>query len=368
MKKILVAASIAMLWASGVYAAGTAAGSSIDNNATLTYSVGGVAQTPSIASNTDTFVVDNKIDMIVAHSNNNIIEVVPGATAQVLTFQVRNTGNKVQDYDLTAVLNDGNPFGETDNFDATNVTVCVDSNGNGACDAGEPDYIDELSPDTNATVLIVADIPASRVDGDVSEHTLVVQVAEGGTSGTQGANITGDSNGRGDGTDAADDPLVEQIVFADGDGNGGQDGANDGKYADYDAYKVVTATLDLTKTSCVYDDPVNGKSNPKRIPGATIIYMFDINNTGSADATDITIKDTLQGDLDGTTVKADSTGSADNVNVETNATSCSCSDGNDNSSGSEVADSDNDNQKIQVDGVTVGAQRHTCVSFQVDIK
>ena len=374
MKKILVMASVMMLGASGAWALGTAAGTNISNSASLTYSAGGVDQTDAAhggpkTSNTDQFVVDNKIDLTVGHSDTTIVPVVPGATAQVLTFTVTNTGNKVQDYSLTSTANDGNPFaGETDNFDATNVHVFVDTNGNGTYEAGTDTdtYIDELSPDTNITVFIVADIPAGQANNDVAEYTLTAQVAQGGTSGTQGGNITGDTNGHGVGsTNVADDAATEQIVFADGDGNGATDGANDGKYADYDAYKVVTAVLDLTKLSCVISDPVNGvNANAKRIPGAVIAHVFDINNTGSATATGITITDDLVPELDETTV------TVQELESNTGATACTCANGSGNGTAGTNSTPVNSQatHDIEVNAGTVNAGNHSCLEVRVDLK
>ncbi len=302
MRKIVAIAVMMLLTMVAAQAANnyTPAGTQIDNNATLSYKVGNVSQT-AIVSNTDSFVVDNKIDFAVAHQDTTVVEVVPGQTDAVLTFVVANNGNKVQDFSLNLVPDDDNPFGENDNFDATNVRYFVDSNGNGVYDSGTDTatYIDELQPDTNVTVFIVADIPSTQVNGDVAEYTLVAQVAQGGTAGTQGADITSDDSG------SQDDAMTEEIVFADAAGaNGSADGgAKNGRHSDNDAYKVVTATLDATKTSCVVSDPVNSTTNPHRIPGAVIRYMVDINNTGSADATNVTITDAIDTTkLDDTTV------------------------------------------------------------------
>ena len=292
MRKILMMASVMMLGMTSLQAANnyTPAGTQIDNSATLNYKVGTVSQT-AITSNTDSFKVDNKIDLTVVHQNHTIVEVVPGQTDAVLTFVVRNDGNKVQDYSLSSVSNDNNPFGETDNFDATNVRIFVDSNNNGTYESGTDTatFIDELQPDANVTVFIVANIPSTQVNNDVAEYTLVAQVAEGGTSGTQGSDITSDDSG------SADNATTEEIVFADAAGaNSSTDGGTkNGKHSDNDAYKVVTATLDATKTSCVVSDPVNTTTNPHRIPGAVIRYMIDINNTGSADAKDVTMTDAI---------------------------------------------------------------------------
>ena len=337
-------------------AAGTAAGTRIDNSATLSYQVSGVNQT-AVASNTDSFLVDNKIDFTVAHQDSTAVSVVPGQTSAVLTFTVANNGNKVQDFSLSLLANDGNPFGETDNFDATNVQVFVDSNGNGVYDSGTDTatFIDELAPDTNVTVFIVSDIPNTQVDGDVAEYTLIAQVAEGGASGSQGADITSDNSG------TADNAMTEEIVFADAAGaNGSTDGgAKNGKHSDNDAYKVVTAKIDVTKTSCVIWDPVNTTTNPHRIPGAVVRYAIDVNNTGSADATNAILSDILDGNVTYGATTAGAPAAVSQISTET----CNCTSPG-TSNGDTISESGG---TVTADYGTVAAATHECAYFDVTI-
>jgi len=368
-KSLIIVASVMMLGVSSVWALGTQAGTVINNSASLTYSAGGVDQTDNgndaINSNTDTFVVDNKIDMTVSHQDPSIKEVVPGATAQVLTFLVKNTGNKVQDYSLTVTKDDGNPYNETDNFDADNVNVYVESGDHDGYQSDEDTetYIDELAADANTTVYIVADIPSDRVDGDVAEYTLTAQVAEGGSSGSQGADITSDNSNDDDtkGSAAGD----EQIVFADGDGNGATDGDKDGKYADYSAYKVVTATLDLKKLSCVITDNVTSdNTKAKRIPGATIAYVFDISNTGHKKADDVIIKDDLVSQLDETAI------TVQDLETDTDD-ACTCINGTGNNTtgaSSSTPDNTQDNHDVEINIGSVSAGKHSCLEIRVPIK
>jgi uncharacterized repeat protein (TIGR01451 family) len=360
MKKILVMASMMMLGAMSMQAAGTAAGTQIDNQATLSYYVNNVAQDEK-TSNTDSFVVDNKIDLTVAHQDANIKEVTPGTTAQVLTFLVTNTGNKTQDYSLTSTPNDGNPYGENDTFDATNVHVYVESGAHPGYQAGEDTatYIDELAPDDDKTVYIVADIPSSQVDGDVAEYTLTAQVAEGGTANTQGADITSDNR------NDADDATTEQIVFADGDGAGATDSEKDGKYADNSAYKVKSAKLDVVKLSCVITDGVTADdTKAKRIPGATIAYVFDVHNTGSENADNVTIKDDLAAQLDETNVVVHA------LESNTGNTACDCQNGSGNhTTGTNSTPANSQaNHDVEVNMGTVNAGNHSCLEIRVPIK
>ena len=107
----LVVAMSAAIGTGTVHAAGTASGTSINNLSTLNYSVGGVAATCHwlVAhrqyvgrGHATTFVVDNRVNVTVTTTDATFVSVVPGATAQVTTFSVTNTGNTVQDFALAS--------------------------------------------------------------------------------------------------------------------------------------------------------------------------------------------------------------------------------------------------------------------------
>ena len=59
--------------------------------------------------------------------------------------------------------------------------------------------------------------------------------------------------------------------------------------------KASTATLVVTKTAIVISDPVNGTTNPKKIPGAVIQYTVNITNTGTlaVDSSSVVMTDPL---------------------------------------------------------------------------
>jgi len=58
----------------------------------------------------------------------------------------------------------------------------------------------------------------------------------------------------------------------------------------------------ISKRSCVIDDPVNDTANPKRIPGATVRYVLEVNNTGPGPAGDAKAEDNLSQMLDAATI------------------------------------------------------------------
>ncbi len=276
---------------SNASAAGTAAGTTISNTATVGYQVGSIAQTP-VTSAAATFVVDTMIDLTVATTDTATVKVTPGATNQVLQFTVTNTGNAIQDFSLTRIAQNGGTgkFGGTDNFDATNVGIFVES---GATPGYQPaedtaTFIDELSADTARTVYIVVDIALSQANGDISSHHLIATAGLAGAIGVEDPAVTEDSG-------TADNKDTVQTVFADGDGDGAGsiDTATNGKHSDQSDFEVQSATLSISKLSTVISDPFSS-TNPKRIPGAVVEYTITIDNsTGAADATSIVLTDLL---------------------------------------------------------------------------
>ncbi len=279
------ACAISAFGASSAYAAGTAAGSNIVNTVSVGYQVGGVAQTAINASNT--FVVDRKILLTVVGAASTT-SVVPGQTAAATTYTVTNTSNATLDLGLSvAQLSGGSAaHGGTDNFDVTGAVIYADTNTNGVYDAGIDlaiTYLDEVLADASRTVFVVASVPATRVNGDVSGQVLTAQALEGLGAGAQGAVVTQTAGANTAGMDT---------VFADT--AGVSDIARDGKFSAGGDYTVTAATLTVTKTSTIISDPLNGTTNPKMIPGATVAYCIQVANAaGSATATNVAISDPL---------------------------------------------------------------------------
>lgn len=261
-------------------AAGTASGVSIDNSATVDYQVGGIAQA-QLTSNTVSFVVDNRVDVTVAESNTTYVDVIPGSTAQVLTFTVTNTGNTAQDFALSAAPG-SDPFGGTDNFDATNPLVFVESGATAGYQAAEDTatFIDELAPDASATVYVIADIPVAQLNGDIAAYSLTADAHDAGAAGLGGetlATVGGNTAG------------VDVVL---GDAAGDTDAANQGDHSDSGAYRVLSAALSVAKSVTVVSDLFNGTVDPKAIPGATVRYTITVQNTSATtDATNVVVVD-----------------------------------------------------------------------------
>ena len=253
-------------------AAGTVAGTTVSNTATVSFDVGSVAQTP--VTGTATFVVDDKVNLTV--TNNAGATVVPGSTNQVLAFTLQNNGNKTHGYSLAASLGGG--------ITMNNVRIYIDVNADGNYTSGTDTlYVGgtnagDLAPDATMRLLIVADTPAAATNGQLSNYNLVATTLNAGTTTT-----TAHDNA------IADDKDTQQVVFADA--AGPADASRDGRHSATGTYTVSTATLTVTKTSTVVSDPFNGTTNPKRIPGAVVRYTIVVTNSGAANATNVVVRD-----------------------------------------------------------------------------
>lgn len=279
-------------------AAGTASNTSITNRATVSYSVGGVAQTPiessptgnTTASGSDTsFRVDNKIIHIVSEVSGNPTSVgtVPGATNLVTTFTVTNQGNTAQGYLLTATnrpTTTASPFsgGTADDQDVNNLRVFVESGATAGYDPTDTaTNIATLAPDATVTVYVLADIPGGAANNQFANVQLAAQAA---TANTTTAVVQ---------TAGADNANAVDIVFAD---TGAV--ARDGIAEAEDQYQIQSASLTVTKTSSVVSDPFNNTTNPKAIPGATVQYTITVANSGSQSATGVAVADPIPANTD----------------------------------------------------------------------
>lgn len=264
------------------FAEGTQAGTTITNEVTLTYKVGGVDQTAIEASGS--FTVDRKVNFTVAADGAAATSVSPGQEGAVTSFLVTNLSNAPLDLALAAGQA-GAAHGGTDNFDVANLRIHIDSNDDGAFDAGDQQvtFLNELAADESRRVFVLADVPAGRATGDVAGVRLTATAAEAGTAGSLGAAVTETSGADTSGMDT---------VFADTDADGNV--ARDGAHWAGNDFEVLAAALSLNRSSRVISDPLNGSANPKMIPGAVVEHCIAVANAaGSATATNVAVSDSL---------------------------------------------------------------------------
>jgi hypothetical protein len=275
-------AALLSLVANPAQAAGTAAGTTITNTAQVNFQVGGVAQTAQTASNA--IVVDAKI-VLTDVATGATTSVSPGQTGAVTTFQVTNSSNQNIDVGLSAVAQATGAttaHGGTDSVTATTFTYWVNTNGSSTCsyssaNATQVTYLDEVTPGSTQCLYVLATIPSTGTNGQIAGINLTVTAESGATPGTQGAVLTQSGSG------VAWTPGTVQTVFADAAGNGG-DSTFDGKYTALADYTIAAPVLSVNKNSVVISDPVEGTTNPKAIPGATLQYCIVVANSSSATA------------------------------------------------------------------------------------
>ena len=256
----------AVFGAPALHAAGTPAGTPIQNTASATYDDGGT--TITVDSNTVTLVVDEILDIAVTSADPGDVVTSPGETNAVLSYTVTNGGNGPEPALLT-----GDPNIAGDDFDPDAISIFIDTDGNGNYDAGTDTLYDPTTPpvlagDETITVFILGDIPAAAADTERGEVSLTATAATG--SGTPGT------------------------VFA-GQGEGGANavvGSTGSTAVDSGFYVIVDADLDLTKTATVADQ-FGGTS---QIPGATITYQLTSEATGTGSLANVVITDAIPAD------------------------------------------------------------------------
>jgi uncharacterized repeat protein (TIGR01451 family) len=287
---LLFGAALLGLVSQSALALGTLSGTPINNQATLNYTVGTTAQSAINAS--VGFVVDNKVNLTVAKVADNA-NTIPNLNNQAVAFTVTNTGNTPQRYALSAVVG-----ASTLTTPLTNVRIYRDNGSTpGVWDATDTLYVDagsflDVAPDTGLNVLIVADVPASDLNGENVVYSLLATTVNAGTLAVTTQVGNGSPN-------TLLGPV--DVVFADPmTGIAGDSAvARDGQAADSATYTIATAALTVSKTATVYSDPFTGVSaNAKAIPGAVITYTITVANAaGGATATSVSIADSLNAEI-----------------------------------------------------------------------
>lgn len=280
---------------------GTAANSSISNTASVSYNVGGIAQTP-VTSAADVFTVDRKIDLVVTTQDSAAVSVSPGQTNAVTRFTVTNNSNATIDFLLAATQQAGGTakFTGNDTADVNNVRIYVETNGTAGWQAGDTlaSSLAAVASGDAVTVYVVSDAPLTLTQGQIATMILTATAASGatavggtpaGTAGTGGTALAqtpaGTANGK----------TTMETVFADAQAEAQTgDGLKDGKHAARSDYIVAAPSLSIAKYSRVISDPFSGAASPRAIPGAVVEYCIVVSNAaGAATADAVTVSDVI---------------------------------------------------------------------------
>lgn len=267
-------------------AQGTSAGSTITNEVSVSFNVNGVTQNAQTTS--DSFTVDQRVNVNVTYAGTADTSVGPGQTNRAIAFDVTNLSNSSVDLALSAALNAGNAN------NIGNFRVFRDTDGNRVLsqaefEAGSITYLDEVGSAANGVtvaVIVLADIGLNAVNGNTFDVTLTANAHAAGGVGALGAELV---------ESASNTAGIDTVLF---DGQGDTDVARDGAFSDTGRYAVSGAVVTLLKSSRVVSDTVNGTNNPKAIPGATVEYCITVANaSGAATATDVVLTDDLPTDV-----------------------------------------------------------------------
>lgn len=236
-------------------AAGTAAGTIINNSATVDFILAGtpVTQTSNVASIT----VVERIEVVLTLQSPQLV-VAPAEPGRSLLFTLTNTGNGNETFSLAM-----NSLLPGDDFDPVPAVpgIYFDSDGSGDISPGDAAYVPgtndpALPPDTSIDILLVNDIPGAVANGNVGRSELTA-------SSTTGTGAPGDDfPGLGDGG-------VDAVI-----------GATGGVAAQTGEYVVGDVQVDVVKSVAV-TDPFGGD---QPTPGATLTYTIaiEVMNTGTA--------------------------------------------------------------------------------------
>lgn len=243
----------ALLAPHAAYAAGTIAGTQIENVATASFD--GPQGRVELESNSVVIRVDELLDVTVESLMPGDVATAPSASGQVLRFRVTNNGNGPEQFVLAADVTRGG-----DQFDPALQQIVIDSDGNGVYDAGvDTLYVagannPEIQPDQSVVVFVINSIPAGVVDGNKAEVALIARAVTG--TGAAGDVFAGMGSGGGD--------AIVGIS-----GATGQDSA---------FFIISNAAVSLIKSATV-KDPYGGSN---AVPGSVITYRLvaSVNGTG----------------------------------------------------------------------------------------
>lgn len=277
---IMAAVMAAFVAPPAALAVGTDAGVSVTNTVDVNYTVNATPQA-AVQSSTS-FLVDQRVFMTVQPNVATATSVLPAETSAVFAFTVANTGNATIDLGLDPnnTINGTVWNAYTDTFDMLVLTACIDADANNACTATDDTWVDELVEDATAIVLFQANAPLTQADLDESVIELTIIAREGGTAGVMGTVLINDTG--------AWVPGTVQVVLADGGAT-----AQDGEMEANGAYVMTSADLTVVKAADVLSDGFNVSPNAKAIPTATVRYTITVDNTGSTNADNAVVTDTV---------------------------------------------------------------------------
>ena len=275
----LGAVAAASLLGQQAMAVGTPAGEVVENTASVAYDILTVPQT-AVPSNTETFVVDRRVDFAITLVGGALVPITPLDTDAFFDLRLTNTSNSALDFRL--ILDQAGVTTVRGLADTTNMVgppqfaVSADFVADSDPVQGGPQFIDDLPADEDVIIRVWGDAATSMLNGQIAGIEISATAAEPGAVGLGG-----------DLDDSSNDILLVDNVFADAD--------NDGVQAETDGFIVSAANLTVDKSFAIVDGDLN---SGKLIPGARIEYTIVISNAATAStAENVIVTDAIDDDL-----------------------------------------------------------------------
>jgi uncharacterized repeat protein (TIGR01451 family) len=239
------------------HAAGTPAGTSIQNTAQVSYTLG--SATVTATSNTSSVTVAEILDAVLTIAAPTV-QVSAGASNEELVFTLTNTGNGNETFNLTALS--AGVVG--DDFDPTLAAPAIyfDTDNSGDFSAADVAYSPGandpvLAADASVRLIVVNNIPSAAVNGNRGRSQLTAAAATG----------TGD-------------PVFSFGMVGDG-GVEAVAGTTRGDAVLFGEYLVADILLTAVKSQSILDQFAGARP----LPGARINYQIVVTASGSGTAT-----------------------------------------------------------------------------------
>jgi uncharacterized repeat protein (TIGR01451 family) len=281
-------------------AAGTPAGTTITNSASVNYTVGGTTFTQN--TQPVAFRVDELISVRVTPPASPASVNSPDSN-RALLFTVTNVGNAPEAYTLTPNLNPGAPV--VDQFNPSPGSVgqlFVDVNGNGQLDIGVDTLISgpvTLNPDATLQVLLVSNMPAGLANGNLGVVTLTAASATPGAI-VAGVGVPPGTTLTNGGTPAVGGPGIDAVIGAGRNGaadSGADDSANGTYLVGTVAVSIAKTVISVTSPLGVITSGCNVAVPPAPcntiVPGTVVQYQLTVTLAGSGTAQAVQVTDDI---------------------------------------------------------------------------
>jgi len=268
----------------------------IINNASLIYNVSGATQTDITVTASETFNVDRKVIFTLTQITTSVSPANLG-TQQTVEYTLTNTSNAPIRFapKATDLVAGEKAYSDTvtDNTAGTKITThdvyyerstLPDGFGSGTAETIITSSFVELLQDETVSLYVVS-TPKVGEDLDIFVHNLKITAQEHKDTLVPGAVIGAEITASNEGWIKN---KIQTVLDTDAGGS---------IRTDNGAIQVASATLGMDKGAVIISDPFS-ETNPIAIPGAIVKYTITVTNSGSIEATDVAIVDTLPQEFD----------------------------------------------------------------------